>query len=193
MNNWDCSPITQTNEVARKFTPKDDLSPLDGKPSSKELKHQLLAEDLQKIRRSNHSSHQQHRQDAMDDDEHDGIIKGLLYPGLEDSTYDCDFFDDDYHAALDAVRTNEQLMRASNYYSSSHSNDYNHHRHNYNNSTNNNNHDIDDDDNHAVHHRRSALDALASLNDTMDDSYETSFFASMGRPYADLSHQKLRR
>lgn len=170
MNNWDCSPITQTNEVARKFTPKDDTSPLDSKPLSKELKQQLLAEDLQKIRRSNHSAHQQHRQDAMDDDEHDGIIKGLLYPGLEDSTNDCDFFEEDYHSAQEAVRlgsttTNAERRGTSNY--------------------------VHADDNHAIH-RRSTFDAFSSMSDQID-SYETSYFASMGRPYSDLSQQKLRR
>ncbi len=171
MNNWDSSPITQTNEVARKFTPKDDSSPLDSKPSSKEMKHQLLADDLQKIRRSNHSSHQNHRQDAMEDDEHDGIIKGLLYPGLEDSLDDCDFFEDDYHAAQNVVQS-----RGSN------------NRNTENTRTSNFSHA---EDNHAIH-RRSTFDDFGSMNDEFD-SYESSFFASMGRPYADLSHQKLSR
>ena len=168
MNNWDSSPITQTNEVARKFTPKED-SPLDCKPSSKEVRHQLLAEDLQKIRRSNHSSHQQHhrQEDAMDDDEHDGIIKGLLYPGLEDSSDDCDFFEEDYHEAQSAVRgLSGSTARAMNLSAS------------------------DAEDNHA-RHRRTAFDSFANLDSPMD-SYEASFLASMGRPYSDRSHQKLR-
>ena len=173
MNNWDISPITQTNEVARKFTPKEN-SPLDCKPSSKEVRNQLLAEDLQKIRRSNHSSHQQHhrQEDAMDDDEHDGIIKGLLYPGLEDSAIDCDFFEDDYHEAQSAVRglgeatSHAMAMTGISHYASA------------------------AEVNHA-RHRRTALDSFASLDSTMD-SYEASFLASMGRPYSDRSHQKLR-
>ena len=172
MNNWDISPITQTNEVA-KYTPKED-SPLDCKPSSKEARNQLLADDLQKIRRSNHSAHQQHhrQEDAMDDDEHDGIIKGLLYPGLEDSSVDCDFFEEDYHEAQSAVRGVQgstahdmSMTRVAHYASGA-------------------------DDNRAIH-RRTALDSFASLDSPMD-SYEASFLASMGRPYSDRSHQKLR-
>jgi hypothetical protein len=167
MNNWNTSPILQTNEIAGKYTPKGDPSLRDSKP---EVKHQFLAEDLQKIRRSNHSSHQQHREDAMDDDEHDDIIKGLLYPGLEDSAFDCEFFDDDYEVAQDAVRTNSNS--AATIGTSSYS-------------------DIANDD-HAVH-RRSTVDPFASLNENNDDSYQASYYASMGRPYSDLSSQKLRR
>lgn len=169
MNNWNTSPVLQTNEVAGKFTPKE-VSPQDSKP---EAKHQLIAEDLQKIRRSNHSSHQQHRLDAMADEEHDGVIKGLLYPGLEESVNDFDFFDDDYEAAQDAVRTSSSSVLASGTIGNS----------SYSGAS----------DNHAVH-RRSTFDALASLNDDVnDDSYEASYYASMGRPYSDLTSQKLRR
>jgi len=156
----------QTNEVARQCTPKDGASPEDGKPSNKDLKHQMFAEELQKIRKSNHSSHQQHRQDAMDDDEHDEIIKGLLYPGLEDSAVDCDFFDDDYQEAQEAVSPDSTLAATGNTgfaYAG---------------------------DNRPV--RRRSFDDFASLDDE-EDSYEASYFASMRRPYSDLSHQKLRR
>lgn len=108
----------------------------------------------------------------MDDDEHDGIIKGLLYPGLEDSAADCDFFEEDYHEAQNAVRGLEgttahdeihpmAITGVAQYASS------------------------------AMDNRRTALDSFASLNSSRE-SYEDSFLASMGRPYADRSHQKLR-
>ena len=170
MNNWNASPVLQTNEVAGKYTPKDDDRPPEQRQP--EPKNQFLAGDLQKIRRSNHTSEQHHRQDAMDDDEHDEIIKGLLYPGLEDSTTSCEFFDDDYELAQSAVvRTSLSAaapLRGDSSYSGF-------------------------SDNHAVH-RRSTFDALlASFNDGNDDSYEASYFAAMGRPYADASNQKLGR
>lgn len=163
MNHWSTSPIGQTNEVARQATPKDDISPSDCIQSTKDVKQKFFGEDLQKIRRSNHSSHQQHRQDAMDDDEHDGIIKGLLYPGLEDSAVDCDFFDEDYEVAIDAVRSSSVAATTGN---------------------------SDATDNHALHRR--SFDAFGDLEEE-EDSYLASYYASMGRPYSDLSHQKLRR
>jgi hypothetical protein len=153
MNNWDTSPIGQTNEVARKFTPKDDGSPKDAK-QKKDYEHRL-AEDLQKIRRSNHSSHQP-RDEIMDDDEHDGIIKGLLYPGLEDLDDDLDFFEDDYQMAQAAVR-DVPPSRAQAF--PSRSND--------------------------------AYNEPARL--TVEDSYYDSYFSSMGRPYSDLTNEKLSR
>lgn len=171
MNHWDSSPITQTNEVAGNVTPRDN-SPQDRKPSSRsEMKYGLLSDDLQKIRRSNHSSHQQKRQDAMEDDEHDGIIKGLLYPGLEDgSDTDFDFFEEDYNAAQAMIQDSNRESAAA---ASSGNSVYS-----------------DLADNHAIHRR--TLD-LSAFDDNEADSYYASYFASMGRPYSDLSSQKLRR
>ena len=96
MNHFN-SPISQTNEVARQYTPVQDDgdNQEDGKPKAVEYKC-LLAEDLQKIRRSNHSSHHIRREVADEEDEHDEFIKGLLYPRLEaSSTTSIEFFDDD--------------------------------------------------------------------------------------------------
>lgn len=109
----------------------------------------------------------------MDDDEHDGIIKGLLYPGLEDSTADCDFFEEDYHEAQNAiVRGLEGTTAQDDIHPMAISG-------------------VEPYASRAIANRRTALDSFASLNSSRE-SYEDSFLASMGRPYADRSHQKLR-
>jgi hypothetical protein len=163
MNQWDNSPIGQTNEVARQGTPKNDENG-DGDAENTKQTHTkgfdykyLLAEDLQKIRKSNHSSHHA-RREAMDDDEHDGIIKGLLYPCLENSVNeDFDFFEEDYEMAQAVVDSVPSVAA-------------------YPNTSNND----------------------AAFNDSprlQDDysSYHASYFAAMGKPYSDLTSQKLHR
>lgn len=168
MNQGTISPIVQTNETAGKGTPKD-ASPQDNQ--SKSSKYQFLAGDLQKIRRSNHSTSKgQDRSDAMDDDEHDGIIKGLLYPGLEDLDDQYDFFEEDYEMAQDAVPAVPRTLDAMSFSGPTSL------------------------DNHAIHHR-----SLNSFNDMDEDrtnesnSFYSDYFSSMGRPYSDLSSQKLGR
>ena len=96
--NYFNSPIIQTNEVARHYSPNQDddgdIQEEDKKPKAYEYKC-LLAEDLQKIRRSNHSSHVRREVREHQEEEHDDFIKGLLYPGLEESNSHMDFFEDD--------------------------------------------------------------------------------------------------
>jgi hypothetical protein len=99
MNNFN-SPILQTNQVAQRYTPQvedEDNQDNDSKPKASEYKC-LLAEDLQKIRRSSHHNNSHHaRHETMDvDDEHDDFIKGLIYPRLEESDANLEFFDDFY-------------------------------------------------------------------------------------------------
>ena len=172
MNDFTSSPVVQTNEVAGKYTPKEDESPqLQGNANAKASKQQLLTEDLQKIRRSNHSNHQQYINDEMDEDENDGAVKGLLYPGLEeDMDNDVDFFDDDYKAAQEAIQTSTSTVATtgtSSFYSES-------------------------ADNHAMHRR--SFDAFADLTGDSDDAYQSSYYASIRRPFpSDVSHQKHRR
>ena len=167
MNHWSASPITQTNEVAGQYTPKEDDSPQVKSQSGREGRDHFLAEDLQKIRRSNHSSDRDRveTEDAMDDDEHDGVIKDLLYPGLETSN-DLDFFEEDYNMAQSAVRRTADTQTPSSSFAGS-------------------------TDNHAIH-RRTGVNFLDDM-DEEDDSYYASYYSSMGRPYSDLSNQKLRR
>eukprot|EP00339_Tiarina_fusa_P024283 CAMPEP_0117031138 /NCGR_PEP_ID=MMETSP0472-20121206/22418_1 /TAXON_ID=693140 ORGANISM="Tiarina fusus, Strain LIS" /NCGR_SAMPLE_ID=MMETSP0472 /ASSEMBLY_ACC=CAM_ASM_000603 /LENGTH=157 /DNA_ID=CAMNT_0004739407 /DNA_START=70 /DNA_END=543 /DNA_ORIENTATION=+ len=155
-NHWNTSPIVQTNETARKGTPKSDEDE-DGSGEAPKQAY-MLAEDLQKIRRSNHSSHQR-RREMMDDDEHDDIIKGLLYPGLEESSEhdDFDFFEEDYEmaqAAVGSAASDSLYATASN-----------------------NNNDI--------------YNSTPRIDEEM--SYFESYYASMGRPYSDLTNEKLGR
>eukprot|EP00934_Nitzschia_sp_Nitz4_P006260 Nitzschia sp. Nitz4//scaffold44_size153857//132865//133365//NITZ4_002745-RA/size153857-processed-gene-0.169-mRNA-1//-1//CDS//3329552229//6250//frame0 len=166
MNHWDFSPVMQTNEAAGNGTPKED-SPAAQPARKQDAKYHFLAEDLQKIRRSNHSSHQEKPPDAMDDNEHEGIIKGLLYPGLEevDDEDEFDFFEEDYQAAQEVVRSSAAGGSGPSPM------------------------EEDASDNHAVHRR--TLDI--SMLDEPDDSYFSSYLSSMGRPYSDLSSQKLPR
>lgn len=98
----------------------------------------------------------------MDDDEHNDIIKGLLYPQLEqDSAADFDFFEEDYEMAQEIVNSAPapSTLVASAPYSN----------------TSNNN---------------------TSYNQPprlQEDTYNSSYYASMGRPYSDLSSEKLHR
>jgi hypothetical protein len=154
-NHWNTSPINQTNETARKGTPK--LGDSGNGDVSKQTDYKyMLAEDLQKIRRSNHSSHHG-RREMMDDDDHDEIMKGLLYPRLEESSEndDFDFFEEDYDMAQAAVGS----VPASDSANTSNNNDM------YN--------------------------PPPRIEEEM--SYYDSYYASMGRPYSDLTNEKLGR
>jgi hypothetical protein len=111
MNHFN-SPIIQTNQVAQRYTPQlnddgDNQDDNDSKPKASDYKC-FLAEDLQKIRRSSHhnnnSSHARH--EIMDvDDEHDDFIKGLMYPRLEESDSNLEFFDDFYEEEMPLADT----------------------------------------------------------------------------------------
>jgi len=98
-----------------------------------------------------------------------------MYPGLESSMLhvrrdvDCDFFEDDYFAAQEAVRLNESISSGLD-----HSNRF-----------------VlgSDDNNHAVHRR--TFDAFASLEDDLAD-YESRQYGSLRRQ-PDVTQQKLRR
>jgi hypothetical protein len=161
MNHWNTSPIGQTNEAAPKYTPKeeDNSNSDDTKQKGVDYKYLLANEDLQKIRRSNHSSHHA-RREVMDDDEHDGIIKGLLYPRLEDSVNSFDFFEEDYEMAQEAVNNAPSSSSAA--------------AASYPNTSNNN-------------------DSYNQPPTLQDNSYYASYYSSMGRPYSDLSSEKLHR
>lgn len=171
MNHWSTSPIGETNETVRKITPNfdDSVSSMkgDSKQSSMNFKC-LMTEDLQKIKRSNHSGHQ--AQDLMGDTEHDGIIKGMLYPGLENSTndeMDFDFFDEDYQNAQEAVRDHPPTRSTPGVAS------------------------LPNSSNSSSTFNNLASDSSAQLQN--DNSYYASYYSSMGRPYSDLSGEKLRR
>ena len=159
MNHWNNSPIGQTNESASQYTPHDSNSSLDDSKPKAGNKYLLGNEDLQKIRSSHHSSHV--AREVMDDDEHDEVIKGLLYPGLEDSTNSFDFFEEDYEMAQQAVQETSSSQAPAAASAS------------YPNSNNTN----------------------SSYNQPprLQDSYYASYYSSMGRPYSDLSSEKLHR
>ena len=186
-HHWNTSPIGQTNEIAsKKGTPKqhdgDDLS--SGRTASSSY-----AEDLQKLRRSNHSSHHQRRRpgDLMADSEHDGIIKGLLYPGLQEEDDDDsdmdefgsdDFFAEDLEMAQAALRNNASTPPPTSMMDSTSS--------------------IPQASNMSHNGNRNPFHSTTSMleeqNITSSMSYyERSYFASMGRPYYDLTNEKLGR
>jgi hypothetical protein len=181
MNNWDDSAIMQTNEVGRRVTPNSDNSAKQAagtKRKARDPTNQLLEmEDLQKIRRSNHSVPlESDRLDPMEDEcENDGTINRLMYPGLEATLHmrdvDCDFFEDDYFAAQEAVRLNESMTESlgnsSRYAQGS------------------------DDNNHAVHRR--SFDAFATLEDDLAALEARHYAATRQRQYYDVSQQKPRR
>ena len=106
----------------------------------------------------------------MSNSEHDGIIKGLLYPGLEDSQMledsqlDTDFFEEDYEMAMSTMEQQRQEVQTqhSSVPRVSPQNESNVDRYNPD---------------------------LRSSNQS--NSYQSSYFAAMGRPYSDLSNQKL--
>ena len=181
MNNWDTSPILQTNEVARRATPKsDDSAKQPGNPrdGTRDPKKNLLlgTEELQKIRRSSHSSGclDMNQQDSMECDT-DASLNRIMYPGLEATLLhvrrdvDCDFFEEDYFAAQEAVRLNESISSCLD-----HSSRFFH---------------GSDDNNHAVHRR--TFDAFASFEDDLA-AYETRQYGSLRRQ-PDVTQQKLRR
>lgn len=111
MNHGDKSPVGAGNETSRKrLTRPDGTTPPNNndKRQTNNYKY-LIAEDLQKLRRSNHSSHQARARgtDDMQESDHDNVIKGLLYPGIEQSeNSNADFFEDDYMTAQEAVNQN---------------------------------------------------------------------------------------
>jgi hypothetical protein len=102
MNHGDKSPVGQGNAGNRwKVTGSAGSTPNDSRQTNN-YKY-LATEDLQKLRNSDHNCTQ-----AMDEDdaEHYAIIKGLLYPGIEqDGDDDVDEFliDEDYEGAQTAV------------------------------------------------------------------------------------------
>jgi hypothetical protein len=110
------SPVAQTNEVARNQTAKPTNSATlsnDGKKRPAYESKYLLAEELQKIRRSNHSSHHARREVADEnDDDHDAFIKGLMYPGLEAPMDDGEFFEEDYDEELLAFNSSMDVTNA---------------------------------------------------------------------------------
>jgi hypothetical protein len=181
MNNWDISPVLQTNEVARRTPPNSDDSTktsATSKRNGKHPQHQLLGEDdLQKIRRSSHSinieSDIMDRMEEGDDDGNDMVLDNLRYPCLEATRHlrdvDCDFFEDDYFAAQEAVRLNASIAG-----SLDNSSQYFH---------------FSDDNNHATHRR--TFDAFADLEDDLA-TYEALHFPSLRRQ-TDVTSQKLRR
>lgn len=192
MNHWDFSPVGNTNEVARKKgTPTQELD--GGSPNNfkNDDKYKYLVgteERLEKLRRSSHHRHSSHqhrsnhatrRVDAMDDDEHNGIIKGLLYPGLEEENDEgeCDFFEEDYEMAQAAVASapppsmNIDESMSTSYFNTSNTDP------NRNNSFAN----------------TSALLSRIEREMQQSSSYERSYYASMGRPYSDVTNEKLGR
>jgi len=186
MNQFDNnSPVLQTNEIARHATPNSEGSSNGAGGNKRDDKPQLLlvgAEDLQKIRRSNHSVDMMNDriEDSMDCD-HDAPLDRIMYPGLEaplrppprdvgTGSSDDDFFEDDYFAAREAVLLNE---------SSSGSLDLSSQR-------------LfgTDDNNHAIHHR-SSFDGFACLeDDDLDSLYD---YGSLRRRQPDMTQQKVRR
>ena len=126
MNNFN-SPIIQTNQVARRYTPQmddeEDNQDNDSKPKASEYKC-LLAEDLQKIRRSSHHNSSHHaRHEIMDvDDEHDDFIKGLMYPRLEESDSNLEFFDEFYEEEMQSAEITAPSSMTASYPNSSNNN-----------------------------------------------------------------------
>ena len=116
----------------------------------------------------------------MDDDEHNDIIKGLLYPGLEEEEDgDCDFFEEDYEMAQAAVASAPPSTNRSNATSSHTSDPYTMNTTTMSNFPNN-----------ITGRSNDAFDTSAMLS-RIEREYERSYLASMGRPYSDLSNQKL--
>ena len=198
MNHWSNSPgvrggfgcgvnSQQTNEspsfaARRKGTPQESSAAY-----SQDCKYLMsMSEDLEKLRRSSHHMrnsshhlrnattarrprHQESHEDAMGDAEHDEIVKGLLYPGLEEEGDDVDnmddsdefgcddFFEEDLAMAQAAV-SNSRGSGGSSRTSPS-----------------------------------SIADLLNNTSPPMMSSYERSYFATMGRPYSDLTNEKLGR
>eukprot|EP00980_Cylindrotheca_fusiformis_P028360 scaffold22593_cov145-Cylindrotheca_fusiformis.AAC.9 len=105
MNHGDKSPVGQGNDSARSARKCDGSVGSyqdDDERQTNNYKY-LVADDLQKLRNSSHHGGAQ----AMDQDdsEHDAIIKGLLYPAIQnDNDSDgADFFEEDYQIAQAAV------------------------------------------------------------------------------------------
>jgi hypothetical protein len=101
MNHGDKSPVGQGNaRNLLQVTGSAGSSPNDSRQTNN-YKY-LVAEDLQKLRSSDHNCTQ-----TMDEDDtgHDAIIKGLLYPGIEQNDDDDvdEFFDEEYERAQTAV------------------------------------------------------------------------------------------
>lgn len=172
MNQWNQSPITQTNETARRDTPRQDES--GAFEEAKQAKgvdfKYLLSDDLQKIRRSNHSNHSSHhshhqRREIMNDSGHESIIKGLLYPGLETADNDAgDFFEEDYEMAQQVV--NGGVSSSSLAYSE------------------------DGNNSSSVFH--TDMSSAVPPDHQGEYSYYADYYSTMGKEYADLSDQKLR-
>jgi hypothetical protein len=124
MNHFN-SPIFQTNQVAKRYTPQvddGDNQDNDSKPKASEHKC-LLAEDLQKIRRSSHHNSHHARHEIMDvDDEHDNFIKGLMYPRLEESDSNLDSFDDFYEEEMPSAEITAPSSLTASYPNSSNNN-----------------------------------------------------------------------
>ena len=189
---WNTSPII-TGQVKKKGTPKQDEDGnmiSDGKYTTVS---DMMSEDLQKLRisppNSNHDNTGATREeDAIDDEEHDGIIKGLLYPGLEeeDNNTSFDFFEEDYqmaHASLSSAASSSRRSFSTTGNNSS-----------------------------SRRSSSSLLSSQSSLSSMMPPpggglpshasessssstnySYERAYFQSTGRRYSDLTQEKLSR
>ena len=110
----------------------------------------------------------------MDDDEHDDIVKGLLYPGIQEDSenddLDCDFFEEDLEMAEAAVRNTDTHPPFTSDGTSSYTN-------NIDNSTSSNN----------------TYSIPPIINEREMSVYERNYFATMGRRYYDLTNEKLGR
>ena len=193
MNHWDFSPVGNVNEVARKKgTPTQEV---EGGSSSTNYKNDdkykyLVGteERLEKLRRSSHHRHSSHhprsnharRVDAMDDDEHNAIIKGLLYPGLEEEADegDCDFFEEDYELAQAAVASAPPPSSVN---------------HDGGSIMPFNTSNTDPNRTNPFATTSALLSRIEREMQRSSSSYERSYFASMGRPYSDMTSEKLGR
>jgi hypothetical protein len=120
MNHSNFSPGQPNEAVGKKVTPssrnsmeEDDTCGSD--PGSKKQSvgsRFLLSEDLQKIKHSSHrnaargESSSEEGDEDMDDNDHNHVMKDLLYPALEGSSsrnMEFDFFEEDYNAAQQAA------------------------------------------------------------------------------------------
>jgi hypothetical protein len=125
MNNFN-SPIIQTNQVAQRYTPQEhdgDNQDSGSKPYASDYKC-LLAEDLQKIRRSSHHNNSHHaRHEIMDDDDdHDDFIRGLMYPRLEESDSNLEFYDDFCEEEMPSPETSNAPLSTTPFYPNSSNN-----------------------------------------------------------------------
>lgn len=110
MNFNGLSPVAGNgNDSGRRFPRSQDTAASGGSnmtPNETRQTHNykyLVADELQKLRNSSH--HAQRGERSLDtEEEHNNVIKGLLYPGIEQNVPDedddiDDFFEEDYQLA----------------------------------------------------------------------------------------------